>query len=202
MKRTLIYMFMTCFIFGCKGEGDKLPYLGNPNTVNGKQVYPVVKPFSFTNQDSITVTNQNFRNKIYIADFMFLNCPTICPKMTMEMKRVYDVFKDNPQVMFLSHTIDPKNDSIQRLRQYAENMGVKADKWCFVTGNRDSIYSIATDSYYATAYSDKAAPGGYVHSGGLLLIDKDQHIRGVYDGTDPNDTNRLIAELNLLLEEK
>ncbi|RZJ86375.1 MAG: SCO family protein [Chryseobacterium sp.] len=189
-------------MFGCKGEGDKLPYLGNPNTVNGKQVYPVVKPFSFTNQDSIKVTNQNFRNKIYIADFMFLNCPTICPTMTMEMKRVYDVFKDNPKVMFLSHTIDPKNDSIQRLRQYAENMGVKADKWCFVTGDRDSIYSIAKDSYYATAYSDKAAPGGYVHSGGLLLIDKDQHIRGVYDGTDPNDTNRLIAELNLLLEEK
>lgn len=202
MKKYLIYLIFASLTFGCVDTELKLPFLGNPQTINGRQVYPVVKPFSFVNQDSITVSNKDFRNRIYVADFMFLSCPTICPKMTMEMKKVYDIFQVNPQVMFLSHTIDPKNDTVEKLSRYAKNLGAKTPKWHFVTGDRDSIYAIAKDSYYATAYSDKAAPGGYVHSGGLLLIDKNQHIRGVYDGTDPNETQRLIADLNILLKEK
>ncbi|WP_090885882.1 SCO family protein [Pedobacter rhizosphaerae] len=202
MKKKLTYSFFALLLFSCTNTETKLPFLGNPSTLNGEQVYPVIKPFSFINQDSIKVTNQNFRNKIYIADFMFLSCPTICPKMTMEMRMVYDTFKDDPRVMFLSHTIDPKNDTVERLKKYAANLGVKSAKWNFVTGNRDSIYAIAKDSYYATAYADKTAPGGYIHSGGLLLVDTNQHIRGVYDGTDPEDTKRLISEINLLLKEK
>lgn len=193
---------MASMTLACSDGEHKLPILGNPIIVNGKEIFPVIKPFSFVNQDSITVTDKNFQDKVYIADFMFLSCPTICPKMTAEMKKVYDRFEQDPQVMFMSHTIDPKNDSIPLLREYAENLGIKNHKWFFVTGKKEEIYRIAKDSYFATAYADQGAPGGYVHSGGLLLIDKDKHIRGVYDGTNPKETNRLIDDLAKLLKEK
>lgn len=118
------------------------------------------------------------------------------------MKKVYDVYRANPNIIFLSHTIDPENDTIPRLKAYAENLGVDGNKWFFVTGTKDSIYSIAEKSYFATAYADETAPGGYVHNGGLLLVDKNKHIRGIYDGTNPMETERLITDMKILLKEQ
>jgi protein SCO1/2 len=122
--------------------------------------------------------------------------------MTIEMKKVYDHFETNPNVYFLSHTIDPENDTIPRLKEFTENLGIDDGRWFFVTGEKDSIYSMADNSYFATAYADESAPGGYVHSGGLLLIDKQKHLRGIYDGTNPTETERLIADIGILLKEQ
>lgn len=190
-----------CFLaISCQKAQEELPILGNP-IVKGTDIeYPRIKDFSFTNQDSLEINNHTFDGKIYIADFIFLSCPSICPKMNVELKKVYDQYKTNDQVLFLSHTIDPEHDTIPRLKAYTVNNDIKKN-WHFVTGNKDSIYKMATESYFATAYPDKNEPGGFVHSGGFLLVDKNRHVRGVYDGTNPKETTRLIADIKVLLEE-
>ncbi|WP_281638200.1 SCO family protein [Flavobacterium marginilacus] len=199
MKK-VIFILLTCVLMSCSHKQEKLPFLGNSIVSGNETTYPKIKDFSFIDQDSAIVTNKTFRNKIYVADFIFLSCPTICPKMNTELNLVYTAFKDNPEVGFLSHTIDPERDSIKRLKEYTIAKGLNKN-WHFVTGNKDSIYSIATKSYFATAYKDSKEPGGYVHSGGFLLIDKNRFIRGVYDGTNPQETQRLINDIKILLKE-
>ena len=199
----MYFLLSICMTFvSCTNKNNKLPILGNPTIVGNDTIYPTIQSFNFINQDSIEVTEKNVEGKIYIADFIFLNCPTICPRMTNEMTKVYEAYKSNPNILFISHTIDPENDSIPRLKSYAENIGADSKKWFFVTGDKDKIYSLAEESYFAIAYSDSTAPGGYVHSGGLLLVDKNKRIRGVYDGTDPKETDRLKADIKTLLNEQ
>lgn len=163
--------------------------------------YFEVPSFNLINQDSLPVSNKTFENKIYIADFIFLKCPTICPVMNKELKRVYDVFKDNPAVLFASHTIDPQNDSIPLLKAYSEQLGVDSQKWHFLHGEKEYIYQLAETGYFTQAYADLQAPGGYAHSGGFILVDKNRHIRGVYNGTNTADVDRLIKEIVILLHE-
>lgn len=201
-KYLLLVFIFSSFLISCSKAERKLPIFGRPTIIGNDTVYSTIKPFSFLSQNSLKVTEKTFDNKIYIADFIFLSCPSICPVMTNEMKKVYEVYKKNPNIYFISHTIDPENDTIPRLKAYTENLGVDGNKWFFVTGEKDSIYSMAEESYFATAYVDKTAPGGYVHSGGLLLIDKQKHMRGIYDGTNPLETERLIADLKILLKEQ
>lgn len=185
----------------CSESPKKLPILGEP-VVNGKDtVYPTVPDFSFTNQDENTLTSNDLKDRIYVADFVFLSCPTICPKMTHELKTVYEAFKENPEICFLSHTIDPERDTPERLRNYTRDLKINTQRWNFLTGNKDSIYHIAEKGYFLTAFADSTAPGGFVHSGGFLLVDKNRHIRGVYDGTNPEETQRLIGDIKILLNE-
>ena len=185
---------------GCSQKEAKLPYLGNPIVENNDTIYPKIADFKFTNQDKKSVTNKTFAKKIYVADFIFLSCPTICPKMTSEMKSVYDSYKTNPDVQFLSHTIDPERDTVEKLKLYSESMNLNSN-WHFVTGKKEDIFSIAEKSYFTTAYKDSKEPGGYVHGGGLMLVDENGHIRGVYDGTNSTETKRLIADIKILLKE-
>lgn len=201
--RDIICICLVIFLAaGCSRNKRKLPVLGTPVITDSDTAYPVIRPFSFISQDSLPVTEKTFSGKIYIADFIFLSCPTICPKMTAELLKVYDKYKNNPHILFISHTIDPDNDSIALLKSYSERIGTDSRKWFFVTGNKDSIYSLAEESYFTVAYADSTAPGGYVHGGGMLLIDTNRHIRGVYDGTDPKETQRLINDVALLLQEQ
>lgn len=196
---TLAMLLSFAFV-GCSQKEQQLPYLGNPIVENNDTVYPRIADFKFTDQDNRIVTNKTFENKIYVADFIFLSCPTICPKMTSELKKVHAVYKSNPSVQILSHTIDPENDTVERLKLYSESMGI-ADNWYFVTGEKEKIHTIAEKSYFTTAYKDASEPGGYVHGGGLVLVDNHGHIRGVYDGTNPEETKRLIADIGILLKE-
>jgi protein SCO1/2 len=122
--------------------------------------------------------------------------------MTKQMKRLYNEFKDEPNVFFLSHTIDPQHDSVRQLKQHALLLGVESTKWHFVTGNEDSIYNIAEHSYYSSAHADSTADGGLIHSGGFILIDKNKNIRGIYDGTDATATAKLIITIKTLLKEQ
>jgi protein SCO1 len=202
MNTKVFVLICLTFIFACKDEVKKLPILGDPIETEGKLSYPKIHNFSFTNQENKNVNSSTFSNKIYVADFIFLHCSTICPLMHMEMLKVYHAFENDDRVLFLSHTIDPENDSIPQLKIFADNLGVNANKWHFVTGNKDSIYAMAQRDYFTTAYPDSAETDGLVHGGGLLLIDKNKNIRGVYNGTDAAETERLIADISILLKEQ
>jgi protein SCO1 len=189
---------------------DKLPILGQKeaviHTVNGQpvtdSVYHAIPNFAFVSQYGDTVTNHTLDGKIYVADFFFTTCPTICPKMKTQLKRVYDEFRNNKNVVLLSHTIDPARDSVAVLREFAANLGVKDHQWLFVTGNRDKIYEIGEKSYMVTAQSDSTAPGGVVHSGAFILVDTQKHIRGIYDGTTAEGVDKLMGDIKKLLDEK
>jgi protein SCO1/2 len=193
-------VFLFLLFSSCTSTETKLPYLGNPVVKESETILPKIAEFKFTNQDHATITNKTFENKIYVADFIFLSCPTICPKMTSEMKSVYEMYKGNSKVAFLSHTIDPENDTIEKLKLYAQSMNLNSN-WHFVTGNKKDILEIAEKSYFTTAYSDANEPGGFVHGGGFVLVDDKGHIRGVYDGTNSTETKRLIADIKILLKE-
>ncbi len=208
----LKFLFFTLvFILNaCRPEKDKpLPVLGHRevvvNEVNGQKVvdtvYHTIADFEFVNQDSIRVTQNTFSDKIYVADFFFTSCRTICPKMKTQMLRVYDSIQSLPDVLILSHTIDPEHDDIAKLHDFADRLGVQSSKWHFVTGDQDKIFDIAQTSYFATAMVDNTEPDGFIHSGAFLLIDKERRIRGKYDGTREEDVNRLIQDIKRLKKE-
>lgn len=184
-----------------KMKEEKLPILGEREVVGTDTVYHTIADFKFTDQDSATITNETFRGKIYVADFFFTSCRTICPIMKTQMLRVYDSIQNSNDVMLLSHTIDPEYDTVALLHDFAERLGVKSSKWHFVTGVKDSIYKIAQTSYFSTAMEDKSEPDGFIHNGAFLLIDKEQRIRGKYDGTKDEDVNRLLADIRRLRRE-
>lgn len=179
----------------------RLPIFGERELIGNDTVYHTIGSFHFVNQDSQVVTEEIFKNKIYVADFFFTSCRTICPVMKTQMLRVYDSIQDYPDVLLLSHTIDPVYDNVQRLHDFADRLGVKSNKWHFVTGNKDSIYSIAQTKYFATAMEDKAEPDGFIHSGAFLLIDRDKRIRGKYDGTKESDVDKLLYDIQRLKKE-
>ena len=196
----LLTNFLACTKIDTKSELP-LPFLGEPIINGNDTIPPTIKSFSFIDQDSNIITNSTFSDKIYVADFIFLSCPSICPKMNTEMLRVYNEFKNNDTVLFLSHTIDPENDGVRQLKNFAKSIDVTSKKWHFVTGNQENIYDLAEHSYFSNAYKDSLADAGFTHTGGLLLIDKNRHIRGVYDGTNDLETNRLINDIWILLKE-
>lgn len=202
--------FVTTLFFSCSPATEKkLPVFGERdvriNEVDGKKVvdtiFHTIDNFSFVDQDSTIVTQETFRDKIYVADFFFTSCRTICPIMKTQMLRVYDTLQNNPDVLILSHTIDPEYDTVGLLHDFANRLGVSSDKWHFVTGIKDSIYNLAQRSYFATAMEDKSEPDGFIHSGAFLLIDKERRIRGKYDGTREEDVNRLIGDITILQKE-
>ncbi len=197
---------MLCFalvttLSSCTSGEKPLPILGERKVVNGDTVYHSIAPFRFTDQDSVSVTSETFQNKIYVADFFFTSCRTICPIMKTQMLRVYEKTKDMPDVLILSHTIDPRHDTVALLRNFASRLGVESKRWHFVTGAKDSIYKIAQTSYFASALEDKDEPGGFIHSGAFLLIDKKGRIRGKYDGTQEPDVDRLMHDIERLRTE-
>ncbi len=204
MKKWITALTLATLVaaFSCVKEREKpLPILGEREVEGSDTIYHTIAPFLFVDQDSNVVTNETFRDKIYVADFFFTSCRTICPKMKTQMLRVYDSIQNDPEVLILSHTIDPAYDTVALLHDFADRLGVKTNKWHFVTGNKDSIYNIAQTSYFATALEDKSEPQGFIHSGAFLLIDKEQRIRGKYDGTKEEDVNRLIVDIRRLKRE-
>jgi protein SCO1/2 len=212
MNQNFTALLILIFVFtGCmeQNEKGKLPILGRKNIqeimVNGNitydTTYHTIADFTFINQDSIEVSNETFHNKIYIADFFFTTCPTICPIMKTQMLRIYQYYEDNDQVMFLSHTIDPDYDTVALLHNFADRLGVSSSKWHFVTGHKEDIYEIGQNNYMVTAMEDKNEPGGYLHSGAFILVDRERRIRGLYDGTDEDQVDRLINDIPKLLKE-
>jgi len=201
---------LAIFLVGCIApKEEKLPIMGrkeiSEKEINGEivndTIYHQIGGFSFINQDSVTVTNETFKDKIYVADFFFTSCPTICPIMKTQMLRVYDAIRNYGDVKILSHTIDPEYDTVALLRDFAERLDVTSDIWHFVTGDQEKIYEMAQRNYMVTALEDSSQPGGFVHSGAFILVDKDRRVRGLYDGTKQDQVDRLIRELTILRRE-
>lgn len=165
-------------------------------------VYQTIPNFSFLNQDSTVLTQDAFKGKIYVADFFFTSCTTICPTMHRNLKTVYDDYKTNPDVMFLSHTIDFKYDKPSVLKKYAEKLGVDVAKWQFVYGSKDQVYPLAEKSYLVAVGEDNESPDGYMHQGWLILIDKQKRMRGAYDGTKAEQVEQLKKDILILLAEE
>lgn len=193
---------VTISIISCDNSSRKLPIMGERDFVNGDSVYHTIPDFSFVNQDSSFITNKTYEGKIYVADFFFTTCPTICPVMKKQMLRVYEKYKENPKVGILSHTIDPRHDSVKVLKEYASQLGINGKMWNFVTGEKAKIYEIGEKSYYVTAGEDSTAAGGIIHSGAFILVDTKRRVRGIYDGTKETDVTKLIKDMEVLLNEK
>ena len=157
--------------------------------------------FEFMDQDSQMVNMGTVKGKVHVMDFFFTSCPTICPVMKSNMLTVYEEFEGDERVVMVSHSIDTRNDSVPVLKDYAERLEVGPPLWHFVTGEKENIMGIARD-YMVTALDDSLAPGGYAHSGHLVLFDENHDIRGFFDGTSKEETQQLIAAMRELLEEK
>jgi protein SCO1/2 len=198
-----IFFVFTAFLFltGCAEQDRTLPYLGERQVIDGDTLYHRIPDFQFIDQDSQIITPQTFSGKIYIADFFFTSCPSICPKVKKQMLRIYDTYQEDDRLLILSHSIDTRRDSVPRLKIYAHNLEVSGDKWHFVTGNKDSIFHIAND-YFVSAIEDPGAPGGFDHSGRIILVDRDRHVRSWCNGTDPEDVDRFMDDIEALLDEE
>jgi protein SCO1/2 len=213
MKRNIVQylpsIILSAILLACSESPKTLPYLGNKETVeksiNGKivvdTIYHKIPDFEFINQDSVKITQEFVAGKIYIADFFFTTCPTICPKMKTQMLRIYEKYRDNPNIILLSHSIDPRHDTPSVLKEFKSNLGIKGNSWQMVTGDKAKIYEIGQKSYMVTAADDPTQPGGVVHSGAFILVDKDRHIRGIYDGTVPAKVDNLMEDIEILLNE-
>jgi protein SCO1/2 len=170
-------------------------------------VYHTIPAWQLTNQDSLTFSNKSLAGKVYVADFFFTRCGTICPKMSTQLTRVQDTFSENPEFNIVSFSVDPNTDQPQELRKYAKEYDAIKGKWHFITGTKKQIYPLAVKGYYvpvadASEYDKavKTPDETFIHSEKLILVDKEGHIRGFYDGTDKKDVDRLILEIRVLLK--
>ncbi len=159
-----------------------------------------IDSFEVINQDSQIITAANFKDKIYIVDFFFTHCPTICPVMTKNMARIYDVYETDDEILFLSHTIDFINDTVPQLKKYANKIGIYSHKWHMVYAGKENTFDLAKQ-YMVSAEEDPNSPGGFMHSGAFILMDGQHRIRGYYDGTLEEDTDQLIADIKVLKKE-
>jgi protein SCO1/2 len=199
---TRIVLLLALLSVGCIRQKEvPLPIYGERGFNGTDTVYHTIADFSFVDQDSAVVTHETFRDKIYVADFFFTSCRTICPIMKTQMLRVYEATAGYPDVLIISHTIDPEFDTVELLHNFGERLGVTSDRWHFVTGDKETIYHLAQTSYFSAALEDKSEPDGFIHSGAFLLIDKQRRIRGKYDGTKEADVDRLIKDIARLRNE-
>ena len=208
---TLLFIAFSFILLGSceENKSRKLPIMGHTQykqtEIGGKlitdTVYHTIDNFTFVDQDSNRVSRQTVEGKVYVADFFFSTCPSICPVMATQMLRVYERFKDKDDFMILSHSIDPEYDTVALLNDYAQRLGVEeGGNWRFLTGTETDVYELGEGQYFATAQPDATAPGGFLHSGAFLLIDRKGRIRGHYDGTKPEEVDKLMNDIALLLE--
>ena len=178
------------------------PSMVNPelvdSTIQYKKKYHSIANFSLTNQNGKIVTQTDYDNKIYIADFFFTTCPTICPIMTKNMVYIQN-HTQNDDVLLLSHSVTPTIDSVAQLKKYALKKGVDDMKWNLVTGDKKQIYELARKSYLAVKTDGDGGPFDMIHTENLILIDKKKRIRGFYDGTNTEEIERLLEDLKILI---
>jgi protein SCO1/2 len=171
------------------------------STIQYIKKYHKIADFSLTNQNGKTITQDTYKDKIYVADFFFTTCQTICPIMTDHMVQIQKEIMNDPDVMLLSHSVTPEIDSVPQLKKYAIEKGVNDEKWNLVTGDKKQIYTLARKSYLAVKTDGNGDEYDMIHTENFMLIDKKRQIRGYYDGTNPEDISRLIEDIKILKEE-
>ena len=178
------------------------PSMVNPELVDSTLVYVkkyhTIGDFELVNQNGDTITHKTYSDKIYIADFFFTTCPTICPVMTANMADIQEVIKTDPEVMLLSHSVTPDIDSVPQLKKYALEKGVIDSKWNLVTGSKKEIYELARKSYLAVLTDGDGGPYDMIHTENFILVDKERRIRGFYDGTSKDEIDQLLSDLEVL----
>ena len=201
--KSILFILSIIFLFSCTEKPKELPFYGM-SVVNSPlgldTIFNPLPNFEFTNQMGTKVNNETFKGKAFVADFFFTSCPGICPKMTRNMLKIYDVY--NEDVNFISHSVDPKRDSVEKLNTYANKVGIKnAETWHFVRAPKEEISKMA-DTYMVIAYEDSTVSGGFEHGGQFILVDENQFVRGFYNGLDDESVDRLITDIKLLLKEE
>lgn len=206
----LVFLFLSAIIvylfYNALQPKKKLPVF-QPSMVNPELVdstlqyvkkYHTIADFSLTNQNGRQITQEAYRDKIYVADFFFTTCPTICPLMTKNMADIQERIKNDNEVLLLSHSVTPEIDSVAQLKKYALEKGVLDTKWNLVTGDKKQIYNLARKSYLAVTIDGDGGPFDMIHTENFILVDKERRIRGFYDGTKTEEIEKLMQDLNIL----
>lgn len=204
MKRSifpLLPLALLLCLAACNSQPKTLPILGQKKIEGGDTLYHQISDFEFVNQDSLSITQEWVEGNIYVTDFFFTSCPTICPKMSQQMLRLQERFADQPKVKLISHSIDPYYDSPSILSKYADKLGVNTDKWQLLTGEFSEINAIS-DEYLVSVVKDSTVAGGYIHGGHFILVDEKRRIRGYYDGTQESQVDNLMDDIEVLLAER
>jgi protein SCO1/2 len=205
----LVFSVITVSLFYFALKPKKSLPIYNPSDVNPELVdttvqyiskYHTIADFSFTNQNGETITQKDYEGKVYVADFFFTTCGSICPKMTTNLVEVQKAFLDNPKVKLLSFTVMPDVDSVSVLKEYAKINGVVDSKWNLVTGDKKAIYTMARKSYLAVKQGKPDELYDMVHTENFVLVDSKKRVRGFYDGTKKEAIQRLIEDVNWLCE--
>lgn len=184
-----------------KNNYQKLEIFGPKEPVTSKRgdtIYHAIADFNLMTHNNTVFTDKHLEGKIYVADFFFATCKTICPKMSMQMKRVQEAYKEDPEILLVSHTVNPERDSVAALKAYAKEYGAIDGKWFFLTGEKKELYDLARNSYFLAAMPGDGGPDDFIHSEKIVLVDKNKRIRGYYNGTDYESVNLLIDEIKVL----
>lgn len=201
-------VILTLFYNALKPQ-EKLP-IYQPAMVNYELVdsslqhikkYHKIAPFSLINQNGLNITDSDYSNKIYVADFFFTTCPSICPKMTANMGLIQEDIRTDNQVLLLSFSVTPEIDSVAQLKRYAIEKGVIDSKWNLLTGDKKEIYELARKSYLVVKTSGDGGEHDMIHTENFILVDPEQRIRGFYDGTDTTAMDELLSDIRVLQEE-
>ena len=171
------------------------------STIQHVKKFHRIADFELINQNGKTVTQENFNGKIYVADFFFTTCPTICISMTDNLLKVQKEIQNNPNILLISHSVTPKIDSVAQLKKYAIEKGINDKKWHLVTGDKKEIYKLARKSYLAVKDEGDGGPFDMIHTENFILVDPDKRIRGFYDGTDSKEIKRLLLDIKILNSE-
>ena len=207
----LVFSIIVISLFYSALKPKKSLPIFNPSDVNPELVdttvqyiskYHTIADFSFTNQNGETITQKDYEGKVYVADFFFTTCKSICPKMTTNLVDVQKAFLHNPKVKLLSFSVMPDVDNVSVLKEYAKINGVVDSKWNLVTGDKKAIYTMARKSYLAVKQGKPDEQYDMVHTENFVLVDSKKRVRGFYDGTNKEEIKRLIEDINWLLEDE
>lgn len=212
---TIPLLAIVLTLIGCssseKDSKARLPYYHEAtftpiwlsSDLDRKDTLHKISNFKLLNQEGDTLTNEATHNKIYVADFFFSTCLGICPKMTDQMFTIQEAFADNPDVLLLSHTVNPSRDSVPVLANYASMHGALAGKWHFLTGDKTQLYQLGRQEYFIEEdLGLEKSPDDFLHTENFVLVDREGHIRGIYNGINKASVQQLIADIHLLLEEE
>jgi protein SCO1/2 len=210
MTRLLAIIFCITALTSCSSKkNETLAFVGAQQIIGADTIFHTVPSFTLLNQNSDSISNSDLAGKVYVADFFFTTCPSICPIMTNNLVKVQRAFKGVENFALVSHTVNPGYDREDILKEYAAKMHADTTNWHFLTGTKEAIYNTAFHGYFANAGEDELAPGGFLHSEYFILVDghgrvrsgydKQGNVKGVYEGTNDQDVLQLINDIKKLL---
>jgi len=203
MKK-ITFIFTLIIFLSCKEKNQVLPYYDTPDftpkwDIKNKTLFHTIRPFNLISQENRIFTEKDIDGKICVADFFFTTCPGICPKMTKSMSNIQKEFINDDEVLLLSHSVTPEKDSVSVLKKYALEKNVNFKRWKLLTGNKNEIYDLGRKYYFVEEDEGiKKSNNVFLHTENFILIDKQRHIRGIYNGLDPNSITNLIQDIKIL----